>query len=204
MSQFAVAIISGYLIGSIRTAYIIVRLFTNQDIRLSGSGSVGAANTLKVTKSKFLGITVGVFDIVKGIAAFYLGMYAGANEFLVGAIAGVAAVAGHNYSIWLRFKGGRGLATAAGMLLPWIWPAPIIWLAIWGIGKKVTGNTHLSSIIAAGVLLVFIFVAKSEWLLALTSNIAHPAETRIAMFLLCGLIVIKHIDTVRKKSSGDM
>jgi len=204
VSHFAVAIVCGYLIGSIPTAYIIVRLFTNQDIRLSGSGSVGAANTLKVTKSRFLSIGVAVFDILKGVAAFYIGLYVGAGEFMTGAVAGVASVAGHNFSVWLWFKGGRGLATAAGFLLPWLWPAPFAWLAVWGLGKKITGNTHLSSIIAAGAVLIFVLVAKNEWLEFLASSIAQPGAIRIAMIMLCVLIVIKHIEPVRKRSTGDM
>jgi acyl phosphate:glycerol-3-phosphate acyltransferase len=204
VSEFAVAVLSGYLIGSIPTAYIIVRLFTKQDIRMSGSGSVGAANTLKVTKSKSLGIVVGIFDILKGITAFLVGRYAGAGEFMIVAAAGVAAVAGHNFPIWLKFKGGRGLATAAGFLLPWIWPAPIAWLLVWGITKKLIGNTHISNVTATGAILLFALVAKGEWLMTLSSGIASAADIRIAASLLCGLIFIKHFEPIVRNRIADM
>jgi acyl phosphate:glycerol-3-phosphate acyltransferase len=204
VSQFAVAVLSGYLIGSIPTAYIIVRLFMNQDIRMSGSGSVGAANTLKVTKSKSLGILVGIFDILKGIAAFWVGQYAGAGEFMIVAAAGVAAVAGHNFPIWLKLKGGRGLATAAGFLLPWIWPAPIAWLLVWGITKKMIGNTHISNVTATGAILLFALVAKGEWLRTLSSGIASASDIRITALLLCGLIIIKHFEPIVRNRIADM
>lgn len=203
MGHFAVALICGYLIGSIPTAYIIVRLFTKQDIRLFGSGSVGAANTFKVTKSGSLGIFVAVLDIVKGVAAYFVGLYIGGGDFIFGAIAGVFAVAGHNFSIWLRLKGGRGLATAAGFLFPWMWFAPIVWAVIWGIARKLTGNTHISNVIATGIILIFVLTAKNEWLISLTSDVAQPGDVRIAMIMLCGLIYIKHIEPiVTKRPSG--
>lgn len=201
MSQIAVALISGYLIGSIPTAYLIVRLFKKQDIRLSGSGNVGAANTYKVTKSRYLSIFVALLDISKGVAAFFIGLYVGANDFMIAAVAGVAAVAGHNFPVWLRFKGGRGLATAAGFLLPWIWLAPVAWLIVWGIFKKITGNTHISNTIATGVVLLAVIVAKNEWLIALTGGYGEPGEVRIAATMLCVLILGKHIEPVLMKRS---
>jgi len=204
VSQYALALVCGYLIGSIPTAYIIVRLFTKQDIRLSGSGSVGAANTLKVTKSKFLGTIVAVFDILKGVIAFYVGLYVSGNDFLAASVAGVAAIAGHNFSIWLRFKGGRGLATAAGFLFPWFWPGPFFWLFFWVIGKKLTGHTHISSVIATGALLLFVLVAKSEWLMHFTVGVANVTEIKIAMIMLSVLIFIKHLEPIVSSRSDGM
>jgi acyl phosphate:glycerol-3-phosphate acyltransferase len=204
VSHFAVALICGYLIGSIPTAYLIVRLFTKKDIRLSGSGNVGAANTLKVTKSKSLGILVAVFDILKGVAAFVIGMYVGGNQFIIAAVAGVAAVAGHNFPVWLRFRGGRGLATAAGFVLPWIWPAPFVWLGLWVLLKKITGNTHISNIVATGILLIIALAAKNEWLIKITTIAAEPGHIRIAALMLCGLIFIKHIEPIITGNTGRM
>jgi acyl phosphate:glycerol-3-phosphate acyltransferase len=202
VSQFAVSLVIGYLIGSIPTAYIVVRLFAKKDIRQSGSGNVGAANTLKVTRSKFLSILVGCIDILKGIAAIVAGTMINAELLPVWGGAGVAAVVGHNYPVWLGFKGGRGLATACGATLTWAWFFPAIWLPIWGILKKVTGKTHLSSIIATGTILLFVLLAPTGWLLNLTSGVTDIGSLRWLAVFLCGFIIVKHIGPVLKPKDG--
>ncbi len=114
MLGLAAALLS-YLLGSFPTAYVFGKHFRGIDISKNGSGNIGAMNAYDVTGSKAIGITVGSIDVAKGFAAtviphIYLGSMAG----LVSAL---FVVTGHNYSSFMKFKGGRGLASAAGALL---------------------------------------------------------------------------------------
>lgn len=194
-----IAAVIGYGVGSFPTAYVAVRLFSREDIRLKGSGNVGAANVYKVTESRFLSLSVGIIDIVKGAVAFYLGSKLGGDDFFVGVLAGAAAVAGHNYPVWLRFRGGRGLATAAGMLLIWAWVVPVAWALLWVIARKITHNTHISNIIATLLVVLVVLIARSDWLYAVTVGVDDTASVRFAAALVGILVLAKHIDPVLKK-----
>ena len=114
-----VAGVVGYLLGSFPTAYLMVRLKSRVDIRKAGSGNVGTLNSFMVTKSKGVGVVVLLLDLLKGVAAVTIAPLFGASDpFLAQTVAGAAAVAGHNFPVWLGGKGGRGLATGAGVMLP--------------------------------------------------------------------------------------
>ena len=102
----------GYLLGSVPFAFLLARR-AGIDVRIAGSGNVGAANVLR-TSGTSLGVTVMALDISKG-AATVLAAHAAAADVSAMAIAGAAAVVGHIYPIWLRFKGGKGVAVAAGV-----------------------------------------------------------------------------------------
>src|SRR5512140_1590079 len=107
---------TGYLLGSFPTAYILVRWKSKTDIRMVGSGNVGGLNSYVVTKSKALAAIVVLIDALKGVAAVLIAPLITGDSFIFMAAAGIGAVLGHNFPVWLRFKGGRGLATAAGVL----------------------------------------------------------------------------------------
>lgn len=107
-----VAVVS-YLIGSFPTAYVIGKYVKGIDILKSGTGNVGAMNAYEVTGSGTIGITVGAIDILKGMLVTLLAGFGFGYQM----IAAFFAVLGHNYSVFLKFRGGRGLATAAGALL---------------------------------------------------------------------------------------
>ena len=115
-------IIASYLIGSIPTAYIFGRLIKGIDIRKHGSGNVGATNALRVLGKK-VGITVLILDILKGfITVVFLGNFISGNiPFLSGEevrlILGISCICGHNWTIFLNFQGGKGIATTLGVLL---------------------------------------------------------------------------------------
>jgi acyl phosphate:glycerol-3-phosphate acyltransferase len=197
----AVSVITGYLIGSVPTAYIFVRLFAQTDIRHGGSGNVGATNVYKVTNSRFLSILVGVIDVLKGTAAFYAGYLIGGG-FVAGAAAGIGAVAGHNYPVWLGFRGGRGLATAAGVFLPWAWFAPVAWALLWGMFRTITGNTHVSNVIATAILVIAILIARSDWLYAVTGGAQDAGSMRIATAVLGMLVILRHGTVLRSVSDA--
>lgn len=115
-----VAIFVAYLLGSVPTAYLAGRFFRGVDIRQQGSGNVGSSNVWR-TVSRRLSTAVSIVDIGKGMLAVFLAQRMGLDlGWQVGA--GLAAVVGHNWSVFLRFSGGRGIATTAGavlLLAPW-------------------------------------------------------------------------------------
>jgi glycerol-3-phosphate acyltransferase PlsY len=119
--EITLIIIIAYLIGSIPTAYILVRVFYGIDIRRHGTGNVGASNVLKST-SKKLGMLVMPLDILKGVLAMVVARLFDA-DIAVQMAAGIAAIIGHNWPVFLKFQGGRGIATSLGVILalsPWL------------------------------------------------------------------------------------
>ena len=147
-----IAIVIGYLLGSIPPAYIAARLVKGKDIRQLGGGNVGALNTLKEVGRR-TGIAVMVADIAKGVAAVAIAQWLldVSQPFVL--TAGLAAIAGHNWSIFLKFTGGKGMATTIGalaILLPLYgyWQGLLIFLGIIAIGLIITRNVALSTGIA--------------------------------------------------------
>lgn len=135
---------AAYLLGSIPTAWLLARRRLRQDLRQLGDGNVGAENAARVL-GRQAGIIVAIVDVGKGLAAILLArIVAGDDYFLPAALlCGWAAIIGHSWSVWLRGAGGRGAATAAGVLLgmtPWAaGPAALPALAVLGIFRSATG-----------------------------------------------------------------
>lgn len=119
-------IIIGYLLGSVPTAYIAGRLLRGEDIRRLGDENSGAANAFRELGGK-AGITVGVIDAAKGSLAVLIARVSGVEEYVV-LIAGAAAVIGHNWPVFIGFRGGRGESTTIGVLLVLI-PKPMLIMA---------------------------------------------------------------------------
>ncbi len=146
-SEFVLLLVGGYLLGSIPAAYLAARWSQGVDIRQYGSGNVGAANLFRLT-SKRIGIAVSIFDIVKGMPLVCVAHFLDMGIAEQAAI-GVAAIIGHNWSVFLRFNGGRGMMTTLGVafILPLInWSVPwetIIAVAICFIGAFVIHNVPL-------------------------------------------------------------
>lgn len=120
-----------YVIGSIPTAYIIVKLKTNKDVTREGSGNVGTLNSFQVTKSKSVGIAVLLIDLLKGAIPVYVMMHIFGYEYLTVMLGACAVILGHNYPVWLKFKGGRGLAPGAGLFLIINYYIVIGWCIVW-------------------------------------------------------------------------
>jgi glycerol-3-phosphate acyltransferase PlsY len=128
------AALLGYLLGSIPFGLLLTKAAGLGDIRAIGSGNIGATNVLR-TGRKGLAIGTLLLDGGKGAVAALAGLYLAGPDIAL--IAGVAAVLGHNFPVWLSFKGGKGVATTLGVLLATAWPvgllAIVTWLAIAGI-----------------------------------------------------------------------
>jgi glycerol-3-phosphate acyltransferase PlsY len=142
--------LGAFLLGSIPTGYLVSRA-RGVDIRQHGSGNIGATNVFR-TLGKPLGIFVFVIDALKGFAAVWLASRFGGGSDWAGIVAAVATIAGHNYTPWLGFKGGKGIATSAGVLLalmPWaVLAIAVVWVVVFKISRYVS----LASICAAAAL----------------------------------------------------
>ena len=156
----------GYLLGSFPTAYVAVRHFAGKDILEYGTGNVGTMNTHRATNSKPLTILVLAGDMAKGAVAlaagFAIASAVGVDTEVGGAVCGVMAVLGHNYSVFLRFKGGKGIATTAPTLLyftPWLAP---VWVAIFFATVFTTRLMVLGQIIATVVTPMVAYVLFPE------------------------------------------
>lgn len=188
-----------YLIGSIPTAYLLARI-KNIDITKSGSGNVGALNTYEVTKSKTIGILVLVIDILKGfIPSFVLTRYLEA-PLSISVIPILMLIVGHNFSVWLKFKGGRGLATTAGISIAVNFWILIIWSVLFLLVFLVRRNVHIGNV-AATVLMPIILIFTSGFVVKFTYDYGWAGEKIVYdfnwLFTLCSsvsiLILIKHI-----------
>jgi len=162
-----------YLIGGIPSGYVVARS-KGVDIRQHGSGNIGAANVARVMGSKW-GYLVGVCDFLKGFLAAKLGFLI-ASHFLLssvlgGVIGAIASVLGHNYSVWLGFKGGKGVATSGGAVLGLLPPlvfasAGVVWIAVFFISRY-TSLASMSAAVAlpVAVLLIGAKTGTDFWLL---------------------------------------
>jgi len=180
----------GYVIGSFPTAYLLVLWKARLDIRGAGSGNVGAMNTFDVTRSKLLGISVLLIDLLKGSGAVWLGSRLFGHDLWIMEIAGLGSVVGHNYSLWLRFRGGRGLATAAGVMLVLNWMLVALWCLLWIGFQAYARNVHLSNISAS-------ILSPALTLPALASLRPEGDNTAVAttllMSMICLLILLRHL-----------
>lgn len=150
LRQLALVAAASYLIGSIPTGYIIVKLFTGQDIRTIGSGSTGATNVKRVMGKKWFFIVM-LLDALKGALPVVLtALYATSlSEYgVLPVIAAVCAILGHSKSVFLEFTGGKSVATGVGTLMALNWQAGLIIAAVWGTVTWVSKYVSLGSIVA--------------------------------------------------------
>lgn len=198
VSSHVLSFVLGYLIGSIPTAFLVVRWRSNVDIRSSGSGNVGAMNSFQVTRSKFVGGVVLLLDLLKGVLAVLLARWFFGEQFSLQATSGVAAVAGHNFSVWLKFKGGRGLATAAGVMLVLSWAFVLVWVVFWVVGFVLTRHVNAGNTIACVAELVAILVVPDAVLRSALPSSIVLSEFKLFALVLFILILVKHVDPLRE------
>ena len=148
----ALMAVGGYLLGSIPFGVILTRLGGAGDVRSIGSGNIGATNVLR-TGRKDLAIATLLLDAGKGAAALLLAKAliggASANAEIAGAVAGGAAFLGHLFPVWLKFKGGKGVATFFGLMLAAWWPLGLVAAAIWLLTAALLRMSSLAALVAS-------------------------------------------------------
>lgn len=209
-----IAVVS-YLLGSIPFGYLLVRIFRGQDVRQTGSGNIGATNVAR-TGSKGLAIATLLLDALKGYAAvkfaFWLAGSRFANGgsasinvqspqvidsqtiFLLAALAAFCAILGHMFTVWLRFRGGKGVATAVGAFAALAPRAIIVALVVFVIVVALTRYISLGSMVAAAAFPFLVW-----WL-----NPAERTTTPILLLIAASslLIIIRHKDNIGRLLTG--
>jgi glycerol-3-phosphate acyltransferase PlsY len=138
----------GYLLGSIPFGLILMRAAGGPDIRAIGSGNIGATNVLR-TGRKGLAATTLICDMLKGtLAVLVAGHFAAHNAALV---AGLGAFLGHLFPVWLKFKGGKGVAVYIGLLIGLYWPGALIFCAVWLAVAGISRYSSLAALIASAL-----------------------------------------------------
>ena len=184
-------IFTSYLLGSLPTGFLIGKYFKNIDLRTIGSGSTGATNVLR-NVGKWPAFFVFIVDVGKGLIAVKIAQYY-TDQGLLEVIAGVAAISGHIWPIWLRGKGGKAVATGLGMFLALSWKVGLASLGIFLIVLAKTKFVSLSSISAAILLPVFMFFYLG--------NLFNPY---FVISLIVSLLVIwKHRTNITRLLKGE-
>jgi acyl phosphate:glycerol-3-phosphate acyltransferase len=183
----AIALVIGYGLGSIPFGLLLTRLFGAGDLRKIGSGNIGATNVLRTGRKDLAAATL-VLDALKATAAYLIAALAFHDE--TAALAGAAgAFLGHLYPVWLKFKGGKGVATFLGGLIGAAWPAAIVFALVWLVVAAVTRYSSLSALIASIAAPV-----TAIWL----------ADGRVASLfgLLAALLWLRHSENIQRLMSG--
>lgn len=161
MTELLPWLAASYLLGSIPTSYLTVRLIKGQDLRSLGSGNLGATNLFRVLGWKYA-VPVALFDMLKGAVPVLLFAPRAGGSDSTAILLGLAAITGHVFSIFVGFKGGKGVATGAGVVLglaPW---AFLVALATWALIVKMSGYVSLGSIVASGILPLAVYILHPE------------------------------------------
>src|SRR6202522_4518498 len=149
-----VALLLGYLLGSIPFGLILTRLAGTQDLRSIGSGNIGATNVLR-TGHRGLAAATLISDMLKGtIAVIIAGTFGGPNAAMLAAL---GAFLGHMFPVWLKFKGGKGVAVYIGVLIGLFWPAAVVFCVLWIATAAITRYSSLSALVASIVTPIFLW-----------------------------------------------
>lgn len=177
------ALIGGYLLGSIPFGLVLTRLSGLDDLRKIGSRSIGATNVLR-TGRKDLAVLTVLLDGGKGAGAAGIAWYCGGPDPML--VAGLGAVLGHNFPVWLRFRGGKGVATSIAVLLAVAWPAGVALCATWLLVAAVTRYSSLAALVS------FVLSPAYAWFL-----IGDLQRVEFAA-LLAALVVLRHRANIQR------
>ena len=181
----ALALVLGYALGSIPFGLLLTRLFGAGDLRSIGSGNIGATNVLR-TGRKGLAAGTLLLDMAKGAAAVLIAEMIAPGT---GTIAGCAAFLGHVYPVWLRFRGGKGVATLMGVVVALHWPAGLVYAGVW-----------------IGMLAVFRYSSLAGIVAALSAPVSVALLGRLdlipAMLALSLIVLWKHGDNISRLRAG--
>jgi glycerol-3-phosphate acyltransferase PlsY len=191
-------VVAAYLLGSIPTGYLLIRFFRKQDIRALGSGNIGATNVIR-SGARGLGAATFILDTLKGCGAVWLGalvapsLLPGIPVRNVEALAALFAVLGHMFPVWLRFRGGKGVATGFGVFLVAAPLAALASITVFALVFAVSRFVSLASIIGAAVFPIFAwYFVHGE----------KPAFFIAVQAIVAFLIIAKHHQNIRRLLSG--
>ena len=193
----------GYFIGSIPFGLILTKMAGYGDIRTIGSGNIGATNVLRTGNKKLAALTV-LMDAGKGALAvftaypviFYIISFFANNSIAwfgpyMFAACGVSAVLGHMFPVWLKFKGGKGVATSFGVILALCWPAGLLGFVTWLVVAFVTRISSFSALITAALAPLYLYLIAP-----------NPIEKVIAVGIIALLVIVKHHANIRRLLNG--
>ncbi len=181
-----VALILGYLLGSIPFGLVLTKLAGTQDLRSIGSGNIGATNVLR-TGRKGLAAATLIGDVLKGtVAVIIAGYFGGPNAAM---LAGLGAFLGHLFPVWLGFKGGKAVAVYIGVLIGLFWPAAVLFCVLWATTAAISRYSSLSGLVASFVTPIFLW-----WF-------GHPALA--ALFAVMTLLLFyAHRENIKRLQAG--
>lgn len=185
MSPIYIALAFGYLLGSVPFGLLLTRAAGLGDVRQIGSGNIGATNVLR-TGNKGLAALTLILDALKGTAAVLIAANWGSDAAL---FAGVGAFLGHIFPIWLRFKGGKGVATYLGILAAFSWKAALVFAATWLAVAFLSRYSSLAALVATAVSPLVLYI------------VGLP-DFALALLALTALVYIKHAANITRLVSG--
>ena len=187
----ALLVAAAYLIGAFPTSFVVARLTRGIDLRQHGSGNLGATNAYRVLGWK-AATPIFIVDIAKGfIPTFFFPAFDGSDAFGWTLAYGTAAIIGHVFSIYVRFRGGKGVATGAGVFLA-LAPVPVLaGLVIWGALVYFTGYVSLASIVSAAALPVTVALTGAR------------VEVLVLAIALAAFVIFAHRANIRRLVRGE-
>jgi len=186
MVDLILAAVGGYLLGSIPFGLVLTRMAGLGDIRAIGSGNIGATNVLR-TGNKSLAAATLILDSGKGAFAALLAGALASPE--AAAVAGLFAVLGHNFPVWLRFKGGKGVATTLGVLLAVSWPVGVAACATWLVIAAAFRYSSLAALVALALSPFYALIWSGNWV-------------TVTALILAVLAIIRHRANIQRLVTG--
>jgi glycerol-3-phosphate acyltransferase PlsY len=187
-------VLLGYFLGSIPFGYLLVRLHSGRDVRFLGSGNIGATNVAR-TAGWVPGVATLIFDAGKGFGAVWLAGHFSGESIRFMTYAGLAAILGHLFPLWLRFSGGKGVATATGAFLGISWQAVVAAGAVFLIVVLFWRYVSLASVSAAAALPLLVYVLYAP-------GHAPPAVVSASTLLASVLVIVKHQENLKRLMAG--
>jgi glycerol-3-phosphate acyltransferase PlsY len=191
MNPWILSISIAYLLGSIPFGYLLVRIFRNEDIRAHGSGNIGATNVAR-SGAKGLGLATLVLDAGKASLAVMIAKHIAPGMYDIAVAAAVAAILGHVFPVWLKFRGGKGVASALGVFLALTWPSGVAILLVFLVVFALTRYVSLASIVGAATFPLFGFYFVRPW----------TPMVVFGFLFIPTLIIVKHHENIRRLMSG--
>ena len=187
-------IVLGYLLGAIPFGYLLVRATGGGDIRFKGSGNIGATNVAR-TSGWSVGIATLLLDAAKGFLAVRLTEHFSGGNVRFMMYAGLAAILGHVFPVWLRFEGGKGVATALGVFLAVCWPALAADVLLFLLVAVFWRYVSLASISTAAALPLLVYVLYAP-------GHAPPTAISLSTLVAAVMVIVKHRDNIERLLAG--